>query len=262
LTEKTDYRFQKGERRMNKGIRDLALIIALIIISLTLYATHLLLFHDINHVVKFALGDLAFVPVEVIFVTMIFHRMLTNNEKKKKIGKLYMVIEIFFSQLGTELLRVFACSDITPGNIKKELIRKDDWNDKSFKELNKTIEAYCPEIEIGEDGLEAIDMMLQECRPNLLSLLENPTLLEHETFTEVLMSVFHLADELRMRFSFASLNPLDHAHLVDDVKRAYKLLAAEWVNYVNHTRVHYPYLYSLTVRNNPFSENAEVEINA
>lgn len=245
---------------MRKRYSDLPLIIVLVVISMALYATHLLVFKDLEHVTIFALGDLAFVPIEVIFVTLIFHRVLAGNERKKKVSKLYMVIETFFSEVGTELLRAFAHNDISLQQIESEIAINPDWREKDFKRLTKIIEAYRPEIKMDGVDFEAIDMMLQECRPGLLRLLENPALLEHETFTELLMAVFHLAEELRMRYDFASMKTPDHDHLVGDVKRAYVRLGLEWLNYINHMRVHYPYLYSLSMRNNPFKPTRDVEI--
>jgi len=38
-----------------------------------------------------------------------------------------------------------------------------------------------------------------------LRLLENPVLLEHESFTELLRSVFHLSEELEQRDDFGKL---------------------------------------------------------
>jgi len=245
---------------MKKRYSDLTLIVILVVISLALYVAHLIIFKDIEHVTIFGLSDLAFMPIEVIFVTLIFHRVLTSNEKKKKISKLYMIIETFFSEVGTELLRAFAHNDKTLQAIEPLLKLDCEWSDRDFKAIVKKLNAYQPDIVMDGAELEAIDMMLLECRPNLLSLLENPALLEHETFTELLMAVFHLAEELRLRYDFMTLTDTDRDHLVGDVKRAYVQLAIEWLGYINHMRVHYPYLHSLCVRNNPFKAQREVEV--
>lgn len=239
---------------------DLILIIILVVISLALYAAHLLIFKDIEHVTIFGLSDFAFMPIEVIFVTLIFHRVLQSNERKKKISKLYMIIETFFSEVGTELLRAFAQNDTTLKDIDFVFDINCDWSEKDYKVLVKNLSAYEPHIHMEGTDLEAIDMMLLECRPNLLSLLENPALLEHETFTELLMAVFHLAEELRLRYDFTALSEIDKEHLTGDVKRAYTALAIEWVGYIGHMKVHYPYLHSLCVRNNPFRSVREVEV--
>ena len=93
-----------------------------------------------------------------------------------------------------------------------------------------------------------------------MRLLENPNLLEHETFTELLWAVFHLAEELSHRESVEGLTTADYQHLAGDIKRAYELLIREWVIYMKHLKTSYPYLFSLAMRTNPFDPNASVEI--
>ncbi len=245
---------------MKKIKSDFTLTIILVVISAALYTAHFLIFNDVEHITIFGLSDFAFMPIEVIFVTLIFHKVLDNNEKKKKISKLYMIIETFFSEVGTELLRAFACSDKSIKEMESLMKIDCDWSERDFRGAVKMLASYEPGVRMGGTDLEAIDMMLLECRPNLLSMLENPALLEHETFTELLMAVFHLAEELRLRYDFQTLTEIDKEHLLGDVKRAYVQLAIEWLGYINHMRVHYPYLHSLCIRNNPFIAVREVEV--
>jgi hypothetical protein len=40
------------------------------------------------------------------------------------------------------------------------------------------------------------------------------------------------------------------------MKRAYLLLISEWLAYLKHLKENYPYLFSLSVRTNPFDPNA------
>jgi hypothetical protein len=44
------------------------------------------------------------------------------------------------------------------------------------------------------------------------------------------------------------------------MQRAYWALISQWLNYMNHLREFYPYLFSLAVRTNPFDPDAVVEI--
>jgi hypothetical protein len=90
----------------------------------------------------------------------------------------------------------------------------------------------------------------------LIRILENPTLLEHESFTELLRAVFHLSDELEFREDISQLPDTDYQHLANDIKRAYILLVHEWVDYVKYLKGNYPYLFSLTMRMNPFDLEA------
>jgi hypothetical protein len=91
-------------------------------------------------------------------------------------------------------------------------------------------------------------------------MLENPNLLEHESFTDLLWAVFHVADELRHRDDFAQLPQEDVEHLAGDLFRAYRAAFLEWVAYMKHLKSDYPYLYSLAIRLHPFDPNANATI--
>jgi hypothetical protein len=103
-------------------------------------------------------------------------------------------------------------------------------------------------------------VFLLEKRDFLLRLLENPNLLEHESFTDLLWAVFHLTEELAHRPKCRELHPRDREHLGKDIQRAYVLLIREWLGYMRHLKNNYPYLFSLAVRVNPFDPNASAEI--
>jgi len=90
----------------------------------------------------------------------------------------------------------------------------------------------------------------------LLRLLENPNLLEHESFTDLLWAVLHLEEELSYRKTLKELPNSDYAHLSGDIKRAYGLVISEWLTYVKHLKYNYPYLFSLAIRMNPLNKDA------
>ena len=90
----------------------------------------------------------------------------------------------------------------------------------------------------------------------MLRLLENPNLLEHEEFTELLRTVFHVAEELGERTALNDLPDTDIKHLSGDVRRAYVHLVHQWLDYMRHLKANYPYLFSLAIRRNPFDKDA------
>ena len=94
----------------------------------------------------------------------------------------------------------------------------------------------------------------------MLNLLENPNLLEHESFTNLLWAVFHLTDELVHRSDLKKLPDSDYQHLAGDIKRAYHQLLIQWLDYMKHLKHDYPYLFSLAMRTNPFDANASIEV--
>jgi len=97
-----------------------------------------------------------------------------------------------------------------------------------------------------------------EKRGFLLAMMENPNLMEHERFTELLRSVFHLAEELKFRNALENLPREDIGHLARDIDRAYAMLVREWVAYMRHLKNNFPYFFSLAMRTNPFDRKASV----
>jgi hypothetical protein len=135
-----------------------------------------------------------------------------------------------------------------------------NWSEKEFLSADRRIKDYDYKIESHKGNLEDLRSYLLQKRGFLLTLLENPNLLEHESFTELLWAVFHLTEELANRANVKQLSNADYEHISNDIKRAYIVLISEWLKYMKHLRDEYPYLFSLAVRTNPFDPNASPEI--
>ena len=69
-----------------------------------------------------------------------------------------------------------------------------------------------------------------------------------------------LAEELSHRQDVKLLPKTDYEHLAGDIKRGYALLVREWLDHMRHLKRHYPYLFSLAMRTNPFDAQAKVEV--
>ncbi len=234
---------------------------ALIVLSAMLYLLHYALFRDAHHIFIYLLGDIAFLPVEVFLVTVVIHELLTKREKRVMLKKLNMVIGAFFSEVGIKLLRGFVAVDPAAADKRARLAAAGTWPDKNIKELVRYFKGCdCAPAPTAE-SFENLKKLLAAERTFLLGLLENPNLLEHESFTEMLWAVFHLAEELEARDDFSKLPASDLKHLEGDIKRAYAALTVEWLGYMDHLRRQYPYLFSLAVRQNPFDSSASVIVN-
>jgi hypothetical protein len=134
------------------------------------------------------------------------------------------------------------------------------WDDLDPHSAKATLSSHSYEVLPDVAGLADAKEFLGAKIGFLLGLLENPSLLEHESFTELLQAVFHLAEELSYRREIRGLPDSDIRHLSGDVKRSYGLLVREWVAYMGYLRTHYPYLFSLAVRTNPFDQHASVVV--
>ena len=234
--------------------------LSLIFLSAVLYFAHYTIFRDAHHIFIYLIGDIAFVPIEVLLVTLIIHRLLSVREKRNRLKKLNMVIGAFFSEVGTRLLRTFSDFDPNAGTMKSNLVMVSNWSDKDFSLMSKRLQGYDYTIDSKKGDLEELKKFLTGKREFLLGLLENPNLMEHESFTDLLWAVFHLIEELDFRENVNRLSRGDYGHLSNDIKRAYRLLVYEWLVYMKHLKDNYPYLFSLAIRTNPFDPNASVEV--
>ncbi|MDP8234706.1 MAG: hypothetical protein P9M06_07950 [Candidatus Saelkia tenebricola] len=237
-------------------------LLGLILITLSagVYYIHYIIFRDVHHIFIYLIGDIGFVFFEVLLVTLVLHQLLYYREKKAMLNKLNMVIGTFFSEVGTELLKIFSGFDTDTFEITQKLGITNDWSEKEFSKTCKSIKKHDYQIDSKQGDLEAVKNFLKEKKQFLLNLLGNSNLLEHESFTNLLWAVFHLAEELIHRRSLEVLPETDYKHLSGDMKRVYNLLIAEWFDYMKHLKNDYPYLFSLAVRTNPFDENASVEV--
>lgn len=181
---------------------------------------------------------------------------LSRRESRVRVQKLNMVIGTFFSEAGIRLLSIFAGSDPGLETIRSHLIITGDWGGEDFEAISKKLKGYTYDLEIKEVDLEGLREYLVSKRGFLVRLLENPALLEHEAFTDLLRAVFHAAEELSYRDDLSTLPETDIMHLTGDLKRAYNLLVSQWVDYMHYMRDNYPYLFSLAMRTNPFDKKS------
>ena len=241
---------------MEKKHWQLIVGVSLVILSAVFYVLHYLIFRDPHHIFLYLIGDIAFVFIEVLLVTLIIHELLNQREKRARFEKLNMVIGIFFSEVGTKLLNFLSARDPDGEKIPEELLHKDGWSEKNVSRLGEQLNRYDYGLEIQNEDLSQLKVLLSDKKDFLLRLLENPNILEHESFTDVLRAVFHLAEELDYREDLERLPNSDRTHLVGDMKRVYRFLAYQWLFYMGYLKNNHPYLFHLAIRMNPFDQNA------
>ena len=229
-------------------------------ISALLFWLHYVVFHDLHHLGIFTLHDVAFLPLEVLIVTMILHTMIERRERQEMLQKLNMVIGAFFSEVGGELLERLAAFDTKPDALRAHYGIAVEWTYGQMQAAAADAESRGFSLRPTREGTVELQGFMSSKRQFLLRLLENQNLLENEGFTEVLWAVFHLGDELQRRDDIAAVPDSDLAHMAGDMERAYGRLISEWFQHMRHLKVRYPYLYSLGVRANPLDFEDRVEV--
>jgi len=122
--------------------------IFLVVLSIIFYLLHFAIFRDAHHIFIYMIGDIAFVFIEVLLVTLIIHRLLSEKEKRSRLEKLNRVRGVFFSEVGTRLVAYFSDFDPKLDKIRKELVVKNDWSEQEFSRFSKRLKNYEYGVEI------------------------------------------------------------------------------------------------------------------
>jgi len=183
---------------------------------------------------------------------------LVKREEKIRLQKVNMALSLFFSEAGTQLLKIITGFDPTLESLSEKLRVTNQWNYDTYKEAHKEILNYEHQIDFRKGDVEALARFLKEKQNFLLILLTNPILIEHEAFTDLLRALFHLSEEFSHRDNVNDLPDNDRQHLSGDINRVYGLLIREWFDYIRYLSRNYPYLFSLAIRLNPFNPETSI----
>lgn len=157
---------------MSKQKKEFLMIgIGLIGLSLVLHYVHYLIFQDLHHTLIFLFADIAFIPMEVFFTTLVIDKLLEKREKEHLRDKLSMLIGVFFSELGTDILNTFVYADDNTEIIAKEALVTKEWNKNEFKNLEKLVDEYEYDIDIKKVDLIALEKKLNAQKDLVINLI-------------------------------------------------------------------------------------------
>jgi len=226
--------------------------LVLVACSILGYIIHYIIFRDAYHIFYYLLLDVSFLFLNVCVVILFIERLLAQREKKMKFRKLNMVIGTFFSEVGLDLLRTLSAHAVNFDRLRPEMEFRPDWKPADFRRATATAESFPYQMTITPEYLKELRGLLASRSDFLVMLLENPNLLDHERFTDLLWAVFHLGEELSFRKEdLESLPASDLNHLAIDAQRVCSRIMVEWMHYAKHLKGSYPFLFSLAARINP-----------
>ena len=186
--------------------------------------------------------------------------LLNRRDRRARVQKSHMLAGLFFSEIGTDVLRLLDRFTTTAPAVPAELAGADAWSREDLEAVARALAAWDVAMDARQGNLEELRSLLQPKTDLLVRLLENPVLLERGSFTELLRALFHLREELAHRADLLDLPPADYSHLSGDLERVHTHIVPEWIAYMRYQQAHYPYLYSLAVRTNPFTERSTAAV--
>lgn len=245
-----------AEKR-DRVLWELRIVAALIVTSLLLFTLHFAFYRDLQHICFWTLTDLAFLPLSVLVTTLFINRLLQYRDRALRLDKRNMLSGVFFSSLGNNLLARFSGWDSGVDRLQQVFGNPESWRGKmDDRRAAVLLRGHAFDVEPTRAGLQTMRGLFADKTDFLIRLLENPNLMEHESFTDLLLAVLHVSEELAARPDVTAIPDADLKHLAGDTKRAYALLVREWAVHLGYLKTSYPYLFSLAVRTNPFDKSA------
>ncbi len=238
----------------NAGRWRVTISLVLIGASIVVYALDYFIFGNPAGLLASLFDNVAFLFIYILVVIIIVEEVLSRREKQTLMKKMNMVIGTFFNDVGLKILKSFPVFVENSAQLAPLLVFGGSWQKKDFLKAAEAAKSFSYKVHVAPATLRDLRDLLSGHGTFLLRLLENPNLLEHDRFTDLLWAVFHIMDELEMREgNLEGLPEADYLHLAGDVQRAYSKIASEWLAYAMHLKESYPFLFSLAARINPFN---------
>jgi len=232
----------------------------LVALSVILFSLQITYFRASRDTFFYLLQDLAFLPLQILIVTLVLEQILRAREKRDKLRKIKVVMSAFFIEAGSQTIRLLSEYVQNTCQLKELLLMQANWKEEDFKAAFKTLRNFDYDMQSQTGNLMVLRDFLKEKKVFMLGMFENPYILEHDAFTDMLWATFHVSDELESRDTLELLPKTDYVHLSGDMKRAFRFLLVEWLDYMKHLQKEYPYLFSIALRKNPLGDRCSVII--
>ena len=217
--------------------------LALLALSSILFVVHYIVFGDGYNTAYYSLMNLCFIPINSLVVTIILENFIDYKAKQDRMEKLNILIGIFFTEVGSKLMHLIINAD---KDAKNSVVCFDN-----LDSVKKNLISHDYNIDIKDIDVDVIKVLLVENSTLFINLVSNENLHQHEKFTDLLMSVIHLRDEI-IFMENDKYHELNINHLEHDILRVYRNITLMWVDYLEYLNKSYPFLYNNAIRVNPF----------
>lgn len=218
----------------------------LIFLSLIMFYFHYKVFGQLENTIYYSLMSICIIPINILAVTIVFEKLMERQKRFERMGKINMLVGLFFSDVGYSLLNILSEADIELNNISI------DYN--NLKIAKNFFKSHKHTINLDNLDYKHLEEIVLSSKDILSNLLSNENILEHETFTDLLLSLMHLRDELiLLKLKEASKDDLDH--ITGDIIRVYMTLTTQWISYLEHLKGTYPYMYTGAIKLSPFKNS-------
>ena len=228
------------------------IVILLICTSAALYVLHYLIFRDLHHIGIFFLHDLAGMPLEVILVTLFFDRIIEKAHEEENQSKLSIIETLFFNESGGNMLRYLSAFDTNFPQLAEILRVSMDWKSADYQNAKVRVKGYSFHLDVDKVDFFGLHYHLDERHAYYRNILENPALTQSSEFTEMVMKIYLIWEELDCRTDLYNLDPEEKHYLGELLTEIYEELVEYWLdNAYNHSIHNRPRLRRL-IETSPF----------
>lgn len=228
------------------------LILLLLCASALLYAIHYLIFRDLHHLAIFGLHELAFVPLEVILVTLGLDQLVEKTHREEARSKVSIIETLYFNESGGTMLRYLTSFDPDAARLRELLQVTEDWHSSDFRQAIRQLKSYPFLLDLDRIDFFGLHYHLSQRHEYYRSMLENPALTQSEAFTEMIMKVYLLWEELDGRTNLYQLPEKDRSYLAELLHEIYRELTEYWLDNVYNHSIHNRFRLHRAVESNPF----------
>lgn len=228
------------------------IVLLLLCTSGVLYLLHYLIFRDLHHIGIFFLHELAGMPLEVILVSLFFDRIIEKTHEEENQSKLSIIETLFFNESGGNMLRYLSAFDPNFSLLSDILAVRMDWKSVDYQSAKIHLKDYPFHLDVEKVDFFGLHYHLDERKDYYRNILENPALTQSNEFTEMVMKIHLMWEELDCRTDLYNLDLHEKHYLGELLTEIYQELVEYWLdNAYNHSIHNRPRLHRM-IETSPF----------
>ena len=128
----------------------------------------------------------------------------------------------------------------------------EDWHSSDFRQAIRQLKSYPFLLDLDRIDFFGLHYHLSQRHEYYRSMLENPALTQSEAFTEMIMKIYLLWEELDGRTNLYQLPEKDRSYLAELLHEIYRELTEYWLDNVYNHSIHNRFRLHRAVESNPF----------
>lgn len=244
------------KKYFTKAVRQMLMLLVLTILFQGLY---FIFFKDRQYVYFTILHGVVEAPFNMFLTGVLFNYILNRKEQSSEREKTNMLIGIFYSEVGNELLRLFLEADMYVEYFRSKFMIKKTWTEADYKKLLLQSDSIEHSINIENIDLSKLREKLANVTGLSIDLLTSTSLQNKDDFNIIVNNVFFLKGELDDRMEGRELDEHEKVHIQKIVNELYLRLIKMWVSHMYYRQSSNEQLFIKALIKSPFDNRSRAE---